>query len=181
MKVFPEKHPYLPKGCGECKYKGSINLVFDNEKAICKACRMVDADSVKWSRDRVRAHYKTMLNGKNVIWDINNGEVDKLTVSYQDIKNMTGKAHDYPYARNMSVYYLKKLFQDATYVGSSPDIKGGNFPGHKNVVKWHYYKIPFLGQTSYLIIKEYSDGIKSPHHLQDGNHFDINKIRNNAE
>lgn len=181
MKVFPPKHPYLPKGCVGCNYKGSVNLVFDSAKAICKACRMVDAASVKWSRDRVREHFQKQLKGKNVVWEIDNGGVDKLTVSYQDVKNMTGKAHEYPYARNMSVYYLKKLLQKGIYLGSSPDIKGENTNGHKNVVKWHYIKIPFLGQTSYLEIKEYADGVKSPHHIQDSKHFDEGKIKNKVK
>lgn len=177
MKVFPEKHPYLPKGCGNCKYKDSVNLVFDNDKAICKACRKVDYASVKWSRDRVREHYKKIFNGKEAVWNIKNGAVDKLNVSYQDIRTITGKPHDYPYARNMSVYYLESLLKEATYIGNSKDIKGENVKGHTKDTIWHYYEIPFMGQKSYLEIKEVN-GKYFIHHLQDGNHFDSNKINN---
>ena len=180
MKVFPPKHPYLPKGCGECQNKGSINLVFDNEKAICKACRMVDAASVRWSRERVREHFQKQFNGKSATWNIDN-TINNLTVSYQDIKTLTGKAHEYPYARNMSVYYLKKLLMQAEYIGNSPDIKGIKVKGHGNVVRWHYFKIPFMGQKSFLVIKETDDGTNIPHHIQDDKHFDFSKIKNRAE
>lgn len=36
MKVFPPKHPYLPKGCGECDIK---NLAYDKDSGQCKVCQ----------------------------------------------------------------------------------------------------------------------------------------------
>ena len=178
MKLMPPKHPYLPKGCGNCTYKGSINLVFDNEKAICKACRMIDATSVKWSRDRVREHFQKQLKEKSEVWEINNGGVDKLTVSYQDIKTVTGKPHKYPYARNMSVYYLKPIFKkQATYLGSSPDFKGNAVKGHTDNTIWHYYEIPFMGKKSYLEIKTVN-GVSYIHNIHDDEHFNLDKIKN---
>jgi len=178
MKLMPPKHPYYPREneCKGCPYKKTTNLVFDNEKAICKACRKTDAVSVKWSRDRLREHFKKQFKGSEATWEINN-VIDKLTVSYQDIKTITGKAHNYPYARNMSVYYLKPLLKQAEYLGNSPDIKENKVNGHKDETIWHYYEIPFMGQKSYLIIKEF-EGSKFIHHIQDNEHFDYNKIKN---
>lgn len=181
LKVFPPKHPYLPKGCGDCKYKGNFNLIFDNEKAICKACRNTDKAIVKWSRDIVREHYHKQLgeNGSKII-PIFNGEVPNISISNSNIKVLTGKAHDYPYARNMAVYYLGKLLNDSSqteYLGSSDDIKGEDANGHTEKTKWHYYKLKFLGSFSYIIIKEYK-GEYIVHHIQDSNHFDESKIKN---
>ena len=34
-KVFPDKHPYLPKGCGNC---GKTLLAYNPNRLICKAC-----------------------------------------------------------------------------------------------------------------------------------------------
>lgn len=177
-KVFPPKHPYLPKGCEGCKKNNSINLVFDNPKTKCKVCSKSNSNLIKWSRNSVREHFKKIFKGKTEEWEVNDGVIGKLSVSYQDIKTLTGKPHEYPYARNMSVFYLKKLLKQAKYVGSSPDIKTGNTKSHNNVVMWHYYEIPFMGQKSYLEIKEYNDGVMSPHHIQDEKHFDVNKIKN---
>ena len=176
-KIFPPKHPYFPKGCGNCQYK---KLIFDNDKAICKACRMVDADSVKWSRDVVREHYKKLIGDKGcLVWDINNG-IDKLTVKYQDIRTVTGKAHDYPYARNMSVYYLQTLMKKAHYLGNTTDVKGDAAKGHSSSTIWHYYSIPFMKKQSYLVVKEVN-GKKYIHHIQDDNHFKEEKIKNKVK
>lgn len=180
MKVFPPKHPYLPKGCGNCQYK---RLVFDSEKEVCKACLKVDAASVKWSREVTRQHYQKLIGeAKNITWKIDNGGVDELTVTYQDIKNVTGKPHEYAYARNMATYYLRNLLnsKNAKYLGNTPDIKGNAAHGHTDDTIWHYYEIRFLKGKSYLIIKEVN-GKKYIHHIQDENHFDKNKIRNKSK
>lgn len=177
-KLFPSKHPYMPKGCGSCKYK---RLVFDNAKAICKACRKVDAASAKWSRDTVRNHFKNVINGKTSIeWDINKPGINTLTITYQDIKTVTGKPHKHPYMRNMAVYYLKSLIKDAQYLGYTKDIKGNGVSGHNDQQIWHYYEIDFMAQKSYLIIKEHKEKCFI-HHIQDNEHFDINKIQNKVD
>lgn len=178
-RVFPRQHPYFPKGCGDCKFK---KLIFDSEKAICKACASISKDKIKWSRDAARNHYQKIIGNNDFIeWNINNGEVDILTITYQDIKTVTGKPHDYPYARNMAVYYLKKLLTsgEAKYLGNTPDIKGNNVKGHTEETIWHYYEIDFLKGHSYIVIKEVK-GKKYIHHIQDENHFNKNKIRNKA-
>lgn len=46
LKVFPDKHPYLPKGCGECKYKGGKLTLSGYDPAriecqVCNACRVI--------------------------------------------------------------------------------------------------------------------------------------------
>jgi len=180
LKVFPPKHPYLPKGCGDCKYKRCINLVFDNEKDICKACRNTDKAIVKWSRERVREHFHNILgNGKKQII-IHNGEVPHISISNSNIKVLSGKAHKYPYARNMVIFYLDRLINDLSqteYIGSSSVIKGVDVKGHTYNTKWYYYRLKFLGSFSYIIIKEFK-GEYIVHHIQDSEHFDESKIKN---
>lgn len=178
-KIFPDKHPYLPKGCGDCKT--GLKLVFDSKSAICKACQNIDAAKVKISRDYVRNHFKNVLQGGEKTYQVNNGAVKDITVSYQDIKNITGKPHAFPYARNMAAYYLPKVAQQGKYLGSSPDAKGTDAKGHTNVAKWHYIEFPFLGKKSVLIIKEYADGTQRAHTIQDGEHFEPAKIKNKAK
>ena len=36
-RLFPPKHPYLPKGCGNCR-KGVRNLAYDPDSEQCRAC-----------------------------------------------------------------------------------------------------------------------------------------------
>lgn len=40
MKVFPPKHPYLPKGCGDC---GRTLLSYNPNSEQCRACKSVNA------------------------------------------------------------------------------------------------------------------------------------------
>ena len=57
-RLFPSKHPYLPKGCRECKKGvGSKNLLYNIKNPICQACIAIDeckarefgqTDTKKW-------------------------------------------------------------------------------------------------------------------------------------
>jgi SPP1 gp7 family putative phage head morphogenesis protein len=175
--VFPDKHPTIPKGCGSCK---NLKLVFDSERAICKACQSIDAAKVKVSREFARNHYKSKFKDGEQTWEIGNGKIDKLNCSYQDIRNITGKPHTYPYARNMAVYYLEKIAKQAKYIGSSGDAKK-EAKGHAEITKWHYLEFDFLGKKSVLEVKELANGKKYPHHIQDEEHFSYTKIKNKAK
>lgn len=57
MTIFPKKHPYLPKGCGDCPGRGGLNLARKPGSEQCRAC-----DGVQAACD---AHNDAML-GENV-------------------------------------------------------------------------------------------------------------------
>lgn len=41
-KIFPPKHPYFPKGCGECKKGlGANNLAYSPDNIYCQTCKSV--------------------------------------------------------------------------------------------------------------------------------------------
>lgn len=40
-RIFPEKHPYFPKGCGDCDYK----LEYDANNTNCKVCKILRENS----------------------------------------------------------------------------------------------------------------------------------------
>ncbi len=42
--IFPPKHPYLPKNCGDCKYR---KLAYDKNKPDCKACKIIHSQSLE--------------------------------------------------------------------------------------------------------------------------------------
>lgn len=37
--VFPPKHPYYPKNCGDCKYR---KLAYDKDNLTCRACKEIE-------------------------------------------------------------------------------------------------------------------------------------------
>lgn len=41
LKVFPPKHPYLPKGCGSCSVKNRAELSYDPSSQRCRACKII--------------------------------------------------------------------------------------------------------------------------------------------
>lgn len=61
-RLFPPKHPYLPKGCGDCR-KGVRNLAYDPDNPMCQAClviatcadkELVRTTSKEWIADAIR-------------------------------------------------------------------------------------------------------------------------------
>ena len=40
-KIFPPKHPYLPKGCGSCEFRKKRNLSYDPNNPNCQVCDAV--------------------------------------------------------------------------------------------------------------------------------------------
>lgn len=64
MRLFPEQHPYFPKGCGACSRK--LNLAFDPKRQICIACKIIQDYSplrAKVKPPKVET-YKEHHNGK---------------------------------------------------------------------------------------------------------------------
>lgn len=49
LELFPPKHPYLPKGCGDCQLR--LNLAWGKGKEQCAACRHTTRYLLKFSRD----------------------------------------------------------------------------------------------------------------------------------
>lgn len=39
LKVFPPKHPYMPKGCGDCDK--NLRLAYNPQSEMCRACRAI--------------------------------------------------------------------------------------------------------------------------------------------
>lgn len=49
MTVFPPKHPYFPKGCGDCQYR---QLTEDKNSPTCHACRALQAEIKRKEENR---------------------------------------------------------------------------------------------------------------------------------
>lgn len=50
MTVFPKKHPYLPKGCGNCR--GSLALAYDPNSEKCRVCTVIGKLAIDCGRKR---------------------------------------------------------------------------------------------------------------------------------
>ena len=49
-RVFPPRHPYLPKGCGDCQFRSERRLGYKPDNPLCQACGAIQ----KCLRDEVQ-------------------------------------------------------------------------------------------------------------------------------
>ena len=57
LEVFPPKHPYLPKGCGDCQLR--LNLAQDKGREECVACEEIRRLTVTEGRKRAVDYMRT--------------------------------------------------------------------------------------------------------------------------
>ncbi|KAA6351232.1 hypothetical protein EZS27_001378 [termite gut metagenome] len=164
-KLFSPSHPYFTDHYGNKK-----NILLESDKLM-----------TKYSRDEVRKHFQKELKGKSLMLQASKGPAKTITVSHQDIKNITGKPHKYNYMKNTCCYWLPQLLKKAEYMGWSPDIKNNNTPGHTDAKNWHYYRFTLNGEDSYLTVRENLKGELRIHSIQDNDHFKAYKIKNPFE
>lgn len=159
-----KNHPYVTECVGGAKAKKTVEL----------ECQKMMSER---SRNEVRAHFKDELKGKEKVIPCGEGPIPELNFSYQDIRSITGKPHKYNNQKNEACYSLPEIVANATYEGSSSEIKGSNAPGHGNLKEWHYYSFQLNGEKSYMVVKEDKQGISRIHSIQDADHFSVAKIQ----
>ena len=127
---------------------------------------------------RQREYFKDLLKGGSRDIPVNNGPIEKISLTYQGVKNMTGKPHKFAKMRNELCYDISDAMLDAEYLGWSKDIKGPWKAGHgEGQYIWHYYKIIINNEESYVIVRE--NGVEKIFHaIQDSDHFKPEKIQN---
>lgn len=163
--LFSASHPYVVTGYKEPKKLRNI---------ITEAAATYTRDL---SRKEVRRRMKEEFQGDIKRYKINNGPVENLSVSYQDVKNITGKPYQNNYQKNICAEYLPEVMRNAEYIGTSPDIKGEMAKGHAGVLRWHYYAFELDGKKSFITIKDtVKDGFHI-HSIQDAEHFKPEKIQ----
>lgn len=84
-RIFPEKHPYFPKGCGDCDYK----LSYNKDNPDCQACRTLlkNTDNVMKRMVENRKEYERLKKNpdyKDVEYDDKNGGVKAEHVGHID-------------------------------------------------------------------------------------------------
>ena len=78
-KVFPPKHPYLPKGCGDCKFN---RLAYNPNSEKCRACKVIQK-CYERAPLLVKETVKTFENGGSLeTYSI----IDKTTDDYKRIE-----------------------------------------------------------------------------------------------
>lgn len=115
QKIFPPKHPYFPKGCGDCKYR---KLAYDKDNLTCRACKEIE----------------NLLKGENEYIDIptNKGSV-KLSRRQND-NEINKNTRTAIYLAETYGYNIELLGTDNT------GIKADSF--NKTLNRLEEYKVP---------------------------------------
>ena len=64
-RIFPEKHPYFPKGCGDCEYKS--NLAYRRKRQECQVCENINDVYGHIERKDINAAMKNLENCSGAI------------------------------------------------------------------------------------------------------------------
>lgn len=151
LKVFPEKHPYLPKGCGACPRKGAMNLARGLGLPQCRACtavmreclREVDTRIKEWYKANIPEHGHKAIEEENIL-------TGKLLFNRRSIKQTM------EHTANMHILNMLPGIDNADlkykYVGWAPlkpDAKTGKIKHENEATCFLYYEIEIAGHKYY--------------------------------
>lgn len=141
MTVFPKKHPYLPKGCGDCTNAKSINLAWGKNRPECRCCthifkqltfhaRKVASQDLK---DNPRAPIKIDDNNSNI-------SVGKLYLGNKDRKNLI--AHCYTPQEVLIARYIDRYIHLMRHCKDEALIEKANTQKkrQRGVIKYSVYE-----------------------------------------
>ena len=94
LQVFPPKHPYLPKGCGNCEK--NLRLAYDANNEQCRACKAIAKCMKVFIKDKNECYTQAVDYGKQNI-------IGKYTYSNDAFKGKTAL-----FVRNSFTENLKK-------------------------------------------------------------------------
>ena len=150
MKIFPSKHPYLPKGCGECPQRKRVQLVSRPDPALpqCKTCTLLLKDCLKrqkqaltkWKNKNIDKQNGLSLKGNNLA----TGEILITCGSINDTIGHTANME----VRN-ALFDIKNKVSQFKYLGWA-SVKT---PKHPDTAYFNYYEIIINGNKYYANVK----------------------------
>lgn len=158
MTLFPKKHPYLPKGCGDCPQKGRMLLARDKPLVQCQVCGELfnqcriegEKRLSEWRDKNLPIH-----GGKSIIGE--NFKTGSMLITRQTIKEV--KAHSLNFAVRDSLLGIEKGALKYRYIGWSPCEKKPETEKvkHPETAFFLYYEVEIAGKTYYANVMARKD------------------------
>lgn len=155
LKIFPPKHPYLPKGCGDCSRKNTLNLTLrDRGLPMCAACGIVAKECLKtqertvkeWSKENISERGGINMSGKNFA----SGSV---LVTRGSIKEVIGHTQNIAVINSMMGIKTNTLkYKYLGWAECSTDKNTGKRK-HPEAEYFIYYSTKIGGKTYYVNVK----------------------------
>lgn len=156
LTVFPRKHPYLPKGCGDCPQHGRLNLATRPDRALpqCRACGEIFRECRRRSEQRLNEWKVVNIperGGLAISGD--NFRTGSLLVTRGSVRGVIG--HSLNLAVRDSLLGIRRGALRYEYLGwkecgVDPDTGRRK---HPEAAFFLYYKIEIAGQTYYANVK----------------------------
>lgn len=152
QKIFPPKHPYLPKGCGDCKFKLSYNP--NNEQ--CKACKIFNEC---WKNE---ARTENAITRKHYLHEMEQLLDEKVMVSAKERTinvgfTKYGNKHLYSDTFSRTKILLKDDLKNLDVILNGAVFKRTtevSKPRKDNIKRFYYYQATLRGKIIYLNVAE---------------------------
>ena len=161
LKIFPPKHPYLPKGCGECELKKRIRLATPVDKMLpqCRACGEIFKLCLANSKKRINQWRDENLPSMSSVLDIENTTLcsGSLLLTRGSIRNTMG--HTLNLSVRNTLPDTPNQVKNWKYVGwlkCKEDPATGK-PKHPEAEYFLYYEMKIGGKTYYANVKANKD------------------------
>lgn len=147
LKLFPPKHPYLPKGCGNCPRKSNTLLLYtkpDNALPQCRACGEIAKQCLlkqtkeirSWAQNNIPEKAGWKIEGENFV-------SGSMSVTRKSVKGVLG--HSLNMAVRYSLYGIQTGALRYKYVGWKETDAGK----HADAAYFTYYEIEIAGKKYY--------------------------------
>lgn len=151
MKVFPPKHPYLPKGCGDCN---RTLLAYNANSEQCRACKAIakclnkfgDKETIKQRRNEIRKAASSFV-GK----EFEHSKFEhKSTITSTSLKELLNQPHKHYNEKNEAILHLDSLYKNSTYLGPLIRKTDADYDSY-------LFETKIAGKNSWIIVKK-TDG-----------------------
>lgn len=149
MELFPPKHPYYPKGCGNCN---QLKLYTPVDKGLpaCQACGVIMQQCLanqkkminQWKNQSIPEQGGLKIKGSNF-------KTGSLTITRGSVKETVN--HTFNIAVRNSLFGIDKNALTYEYIGWAP-CRGGK---HQEAAFFLYYKVVIGGNIYYANVKAY--------------------------
>lgn len=157
--IFPPKHPYLPKNCGDC----SLNrYAAGKERQTCYICEIIRKQSFKEGKKTLR---KELARGTHEIPAIHTNGL--LRINSDSLKDYTG--HSYTIddlcllaeivAGNIELRYL----DSATIKLEDHTLKNYEMKKERGMKSFSYYSAEYQGKSYWLSFANIKDQYETPY------------------
>ncbi|MBD5379813.1 MAG: hypothetical protein HDR74_08020 [Bacteroides sp.] len=159
MTVFPKKHPYLPKGCGDCPRRGNLTLATRPDRALpqCRTCGVVFKECRKIGEQRLKEwKLKKIPEREGLSINADNFKTGSLLITRQSVKGVIG--HTLNLAVRDSLLGIENGVANYKYIGwRECEMGDDGVRKHPEAAFFLYYEIEIAGKTYYANVKANRD------------------------